>query len=182
MTNKKNERVEIIKDNAGKNKKLGTMVQIRYNGKDYYVPQSKLKKSSYQKAMLNPKGAFTGIQFAKGGLVDFTGPAWVDGTPTKPEAFLNAEQTASLKKGLFNSELVTASIDNLRAGWDEFREQVVNNISNNSNETVVIEKAEVNMNVSQINDDYGAHRAGQEVMAEMLKIANKSGTRAITRR
>lgn len=182
LTNKKNERVEIIKDNAGKNKKLGTMVQIRYNGKEYYVPQSKFKKSSYQKAMLNPKGAFTGIQFAKGGLVDFTGPAWVDGTPTKPEAFLNAEQTASLKKGLFNSELVTASIDNLRAGWDEFREQVVNNISNNSNETVVIEKAEVNMNVSQINDDYGAHRAGQEVMAEMLKIANKSGTRAITRR
>ena len=182
LTNKKNERVEIIKDNAGKNKKLGTMVQIKYNGKEYYVPQSKFKKSSYQKSMLNPKGVFTGIQFAKGGLVDFTGPAWVDGTPSKPEAFLNAEQTASFKKGLFNSELVTASIDNLRAGWDEFREQVVNNISNNSNETVVIEKAEVNMNVSQINDDYGAHRAGQEVMAEMLKIANKSGTRAITRR
>lgn len=32
--------------------------------------------------------------YAKGGLVDFTGPAWVDGTKSAPEAFLNAKQTA----------------------------------------------------------------------------------------
>lgn len=33
------------------------------------------------------------FQYKKGGLVDFTGPAWVDGTPGNPEAFLNADQT-----------------------------------------------------------------------------------------
>ena len=32
-------------------------------------------------------------KFAKGGLVDFTGPAWVDGTSSNPEAFLNAQDT-----------------------------------------------------------------------------------------
>lgn len=36
-------------------------------------------------------------QFAKGGLVDYTGPAWVDGTPTSPEAFLSADDTRNIK-------------------------------------------------------------------------------------
>lgn len=34
------------------------------------------------------------VQYATGGLVDYTGPAWVDGTKSKPEAFLNANQTS----------------------------------------------------------------------------------------
>ena len=34
--------------------------------------------------------------FAKGGYVDYTGPAWVDGTKTKPEAFLSAYQTEQI--------------------------------------------------------------------------------------
>lgn len=32
-------------------------------------------------------------RYKKGGLVNYTGPAWVDGTPGNPEAFLNADQT-----------------------------------------------------------------------------------------
>lgn len=32
--------------------------------------------------------------YKKGGYVNFTGPAWVDGTDARPEAFLNARQTA----------------------------------------------------------------------------------------
>ena len=32
-------------------------------------------------------------KYKKGGLVNYTGPAWVDGTPGNPEAFLNADQT-----------------------------------------------------------------------------------------
>ena len=35
----------------------------------------------------------TGPQYATGGLADFTGPAWLDGTPSKPEYVLNATQT-----------------------------------------------------------------------------------------
>ena len=37
---------------------------------------------------LRPKTAFK-----TGGLADFTGPAWLDGTPSKPEYILNSEQT-----------------------------------------------------------------------------------------
>ena len=34
--------------------------------------------------------------YLTGGLVDYTGPAWVDGTATKPELMLNASDTANL--------------------------------------------------------------------------------------
>lgn len=33
------------------------------------------------------------VAYKNGGYVDFTGPAWVDGTPGKPEYMLNAGQT-----------------------------------------------------------------------------------------
>lgn len=36
--------------------------------------------------------------YKHGGLVDYTGHAWVDGTPSKPEAFLSASQTETFKK------------------------------------------------------------------------------------
>ena len=32
-------------------------------------------------------------KYAKGGFVNYTGPAWLDGTPSKPEAVLNPKQT-----------------------------------------------------------------------------------------
>lgn len=35
-------------------------------------------------------------QFVNGGLVNFTGPAWVDGTKSSPEAFLSAKDTANI--------------------------------------------------------------------------------------
>jgi hypothetical protein len=34
-----------------------------------------------------------GHRYATGGLADYTGPAWLDGTPSKPEAVLNPLQT-----------------------------------------------------------------------------------------
>jgi hypothetical protein len=37
------------------------------------------------------KQGTTGYYYESGGLADFTGPAWLDGTPKKPEYVLNAE-------------------------------------------------------------------------------------------
>lgn len=56
------------------------------NGTYYYM----LKNNSGTKY-----GYFNGhqLQFKKGGFADFTGPAWLDGTPQQPEAVLNALQT-----------------------------------------------------------------------------------------
>jgi len=35
------------------------------------------------------------FHFDTGGLADFTGPAWLDGTKSRPEYILNAKQTKS---------------------------------------------------------------------------------------
>jgi hypothetical protein len=43
-----------------------------------------------------------GNKYASGGLVDYTGPAWVDGSSTRPEAFLSADDT-ELMRGMLDS-------------------------------------------------------------------------------
>lgn len=51
-------------------------------------------------------------KYASGGLVDYTGPAWVDGTPAKPEMVLNPTDTANfidLKE--FLRELASKELD-----------------------------------------------------------------------
>ena len=54
----------------------------------------------YDKLTEENKKKFKG-KYAKGGLVNYTGLAQVDGTPSRPQAFLNAEQTALLRDKLF---------------------------------------------------------------------------------
>ena len=62
-------------------------------------------KKLYQQNAADAKKSITVSQYAKGGYVKYTGPAWVDGSEHNPEAFLNAEQTryiASLADALQN--------------------------------------------------------------------------------
>ena len=53
-------------------------------------------------------------KYATGGLVDYTGPAWVDGTKTHPEAFLSAVDTKNIRTMLdaFNYVLSTPYMSN----------------------------------------------------------------------
>lgn len=65
------------------------------------------------------KTAIDGKAYAKGGLVDYTGLAWVDGTPDDPELMLNAGDTqnilaaasvaSSLDKGLLRTLMESVS-------------------------------------------------------------------------
>ena len=51
-------------------------------------------------------GTYTGTRgmaFKTGGLADYTGPAWLDGTKNKPESVLNAEQTSFLRNKLIDN-------------------------------------------------------------------------------
>ena len=55
-------------------------------------------------------GAFKGIdktklkKYARGGIIDYTGPAMVDGTPGRPEGILNADQLQLLNRWVFALE------------------------------------------------------------------------------
>ncbi len=59
------------------------------NGVSYVLNDDDLMMIMYQ---ANQKYG-TKFKYKKGGMADFTGPAWLDGTKSAPEAVLNAEQT-----------------------------------------------------------------------------------------
>jgi len=122
-------------------------------------------------------------QYKRGGQVDYTGLAQVDGTPSRPEAFFNAEQTKILKNGLLgNSSRILAST------LEEFN-SIVEGMANGATyntidrgSSLVIENASVNMNVQSIANDYDARRAGEQALEQMMRIARKSGTKGVSRR
>ena len=129
-------------------------------------------------AAITGNGNEINYAYKQGGLVDYTGPAWVDGTKKQPEAFLNAKQTAFLREDLLgNSKTSLLSI------VSELREILDNTSSSidNSN-SVVIENIELNFESGVISNDYSAKRAGDMAMQEILKIARKTGANTISRR
>lgn len=68
------------------------------------VLDRKWLQSDTQRVTKQASGTFyrlknrSGRKYASGGYVDYTGPAWVDGTKSKPEYMLNSTQTAQFEK------------------------------------------------------------------------------------
>ena len=91
-------------------------------------------------------------KYASGGLVDYTGPAWVDGTPGKPEAFLNANQTAMIAA-------FTANLAKMVSG--KFPSS---NIEAGSN-------CEINIDIGSIGADYDIDQAINKVKQEIVNSA-----------
>ena len=117
--------------------------------------------------------------YKTGGLVDFTGPAWVDGTKTKPEAFLSAEDTAMLKSKIFdNNKYSLRSVVELFEGIDNSGK----NITTNNDQGVVFENVQITIESGTIANDYDARRAGEMALEEMLKISRKATNRIVSRR
>jgi hypothetical protein len=62
---------------------------------EYYKFRDEAALNNYVMGLsLQDRGHFR--RFKAGGLANYTGLAYVDGTPNKPEAFLNAEDTARI--------------------------------------------------------------------------------------
>ena len=79
--------------------------------------------------------------FKTGGLADFTGPAWLDGTPSRPEYILNAKQTERF-----------FSLINVLEGLDEKGSKDANSGDNYFNIEINVEKLESDYDVEQIAD------------------------------
>lgn len=124
----------------------------------------------------------TYTKYKSGGLVDFTGPAWVDGSKTRPEGILNADETEFFRNDFMHSaHLLTSVMHDLDILVDDMSDTSrYNGIG--STESINIENAQVIMNVDSIASDYDAQRAGEQALEQMLKIARKSGTLSLTRR
>ena len=65
--------------------------------------------------ILKSRGALTPIAYKQGGFADFTGPAWLDGTKSKPEAVLNAKQTRLFTSMVSSLERTAANNSNINS-------------------------------------------------------------------
>jgi hypothetical protein len=83
-------------------------------------------------------------QFETGGLADFTGPAWLDGTKSKPEYILNADQT----KAFF-------TLVDVLSGLDTKTPQTTQN-NGDSN-------YDIDINVETIGSDYDVEQLADKV-------------------
>ena len=120
--------------------------------------------------------------YSSGGSVDYTGLAMVHGTPTRPEYFLDAEETKMWKSDILsaNSSSLTSRLLALREILNGI-ESASSHINNSIDNGVIIEKAEVNVDVAQLANDYDARRAGDTIMDEILQIARKTGVSSVRR-
>lgn len=91
------------------------------------------------------------LAFKTGGLADYTGPAWLDGTPSKPELVLNSTDTknfVALKDVLSKAMGSTNAIENTYGGDTTF---------------------EININVDHLNNDYDVDKVAERVKKIIVK-------------
>ena len=121
------------------------------------------QKSTAQKAALKELEDEYSF-FASGGLVDYTGPAWVDGTPSKPEAFLSASDTEMIREFIDLQKLTFT-----RPSTDSFTR------TNNYGDPVF----NIDINVDSISSDYDVDRLVERVHEDILSITSAPGQSVI---
>lgn len=105
-------------------------------------------------------------KYATGGLVNYTGPAWVDGSPTKPESFLSAEDTERIG----NAARILANIP-----WLDRETDSSSVTTNNAGDVNV----EINLNVDHISSDIDIDEMLERVKDEIVEVARPIGTNTI---
>ena len=105
--------------------------------------------------------------YKSGGLVNQTGPAWVDGTFDEPEAFLSAEDT----KNIGNAAKILSDIPWLERAGDQ-----TTTITNNNGGNVSVE---VNLNIDHISSDVDIDDVVNKVKDEIVEVARPIGSSVI---
>ena len=90
--------------------------------------------------------------YKTGGLANYTGPAWLDGTPSKPELVLNAADTQNF---LALKDVLSKAVNSS------------NSVSNSYGDATY----EININVDHINNDYDVDRMAERVKKIIVKDA-----------
>lgn len=147
--------------NSTANKQLISYLENR--GKSNYYIKDKLNK----KVSLSFLKAEYG--YLNGGLVDYTGPAWVDGTPSKPEAFLNSEDTKRIgeaAKLLSNLPILNST------------SSASTPLSTNIGDTSI----EIHINVESISSDYDVDRLAERIKSDIVDASKPVGSPVILKR
>ena len=106
------------------------------------------------------------FKYKDGGLVNYTGPAWVDGSPDRPEAFLDSEDTARIGE----AAKILADIP-----WMDRDTDNTSVVTNNGGDVSV----EINLNIDHISSDTDIDEMIQRVKDEIVDVARPEGTNVI---
>lgn len=147
-------------------KAAGTTYGFASIGDDLYMFQSEKAAHDYiNDLQVSNHGKYRTNFYATGGLVDYTGPAWVDGTPEKPEAFLSAEDTARIG----NAANILANLPFLNP---------TDNVSTTNN-TYGDTSVEININIESISSPDDIDALMDRLKEEVVSIARPIGTNVI---
>ena len=161
---------------------------VKINGKKFYLPSDEFSVKSISTKLKNIGSSnFTiyhrdkaiklqnyasahGVKSYKtGGLVDYTGPAWVDGTSSKPEAFLNSDDTKRIgeaAKLLSNLPILNST------------SSASTPLSTNIGDTSI----EIHINVDSISSDYDVDRLAERIKSDIVDASKPVGTPVILKR
>lgn len=102
--------------------------------------------------------------YKKGGLADFTGPAWLDGTKSRPEAVLNARDTENfLQLRDILGEVLTKTRD----------------LGNSNSENNGDNYYDIDIQVDRLSNDYDVDQLVRKIKKEITKDANYRNVRTI---
>lgn len=109
---------------------------------------------------VNTRAKFRAKQYKTGGLADYTGLAWLDGTRSKPELILNSEDTKNLiqLKDIL-SEVLRGTPTNSQSNGDNY--------------------FEININVEEISSDYDVEKLADKIKEEITNDATYRNVNAI---
>ena len=155
----------------------------KYKNKNEATAAAKSKLAEYDKKKY-PKAKYTLYGFSQGGLVDYTGLAMVHGSQSKPEAFLNASQTAQIKEALEATHGKENLLKGLHSTVDKLHSLIhnINTINNSKNYDINIAPGAVVINVDELANSYDVEELSADIMNRMAAIASKATNRGVNRR
>lgn len=158
----------------------GWYYQINLNGKSTGISGGpyKTREAAQSKGASVAKSKGYGYKYStkyylNGGLADYTGYAWVDGTKARPEAFLDADDT----------KLLANFIDYAKKS-EPIPATTINNAKSNiqSGNNVNINSVDITIESDVIEDKTDAEMVGTTIAEQLMKIARKSGNISVSRR
>lgn len=158
----------------------GWYYQINLNGKSTGISGGpyKTREAAQTKGASVAKSKGYGYKYStkyylNGGLADYTGYAWVDGTKARPEAFLDADDT-KLLANFINYAKKSEPIPMTTANGAKSSIQSSNNVNINS--------VDITIESGVIEDKADAEMVGTTIAEQLMKIARKSGNISVSRR
>ena len=148
----------------------GLNIDGKFGSKTYAALRQFQNKANLKlkDGIVGPETAAAFKRYATGGYVDYTGPAWVDGSPTKPEAILSAKDTQNF---IQLKQLIATMVDRVGMNNSAF------DLQSAAGNTCTIY-----VNVDQLASDYDVDDMVNRVKQEIMNSTSYRNINLINRR